>query len=53
MWSDKTKMKLFDINVTQHVWWGKNAELHPKNIIPTVKHAVGNIMLKKTGLDIG
>ncbi|CDQ99879.1 unnamed protein product, partial [Oncorhynchus mykiss] len=27
------------------VWRTKNAELHPKNTIPTVKHGSGNIML--------
>ncbi len=27
------------------VWRRKNAELHPKNTIPTVKHGGGNIML--------
>ncbi|CDQ98909.1 unnamed protein product, partial [Oncorhynchus mykiss] len=27
------------------VWRTKNAELHPKNTIPTVKHGGGNIML--------
>ncbi len=32
---------------TRHsrVWRRKNAELHPKNTIPTVKHGGGNIML--------
>ncbi|KAG9350572.1 hypothetical protein JZ751_024461 [Albula glossodonta] len=29
----------------ENVIWRKNAELHPKNIIPTVKHGGGNIML--------
>ncbi|KAK3535617.1 hypothetical protein QTP70_017810, partial [Hemibagrus guttatus] len=29
----------------ENVIWRKNAELHPKNTIPTVKHGGGNIML--------
>ncbi len=29
----------------RRVWRRKNAELHPKNTIPTVKHGGGNIML--------
>ncbi len=32
-------------NSTCRVWRRKNAELHPKNTIPTVKHGGGNIML--------
>ena len=37
-WSDETKIEF-------RVWRRKNAELHPKNTIPTVKHGGGNIML--------
>ncbi|KAG1930995.1 hypothetical protein F2P79_021976 [Pimephales promelas] len=29
----------------ENIMWKKNAELHPKNTIPTVKHGGGNIML--------
>uniref|UniRef100_A0AAZ3Q4J5 Transposase Tc1-like domain-containing protein n=1 Tax=Oncorhynchus tshawytscha TaxID=74940 RepID=A0AAZ3Q4J5_ONCTS len=43
--SDETKIELFGKNSTRHVWRTKNAELHPKNTIPTVKHGGGNIML--------
>uniref|UniRef100_A0A8C7N1U6 Transposase n=1 Tax=Oncorhynchus kisutch TaxID=8019 RepID=A0A8C7N1U6_ONCKI len=32
-------------NSIRRVWRTKNAELHPKNTIPTVKHGGGNIML--------
>ncbi len=32
-------------NTLRCVWRRKNAELHPKNTIPTVKHGGGNIML--------
>ncbi len=38
-------MELFGKNSTCRVWRRKNAELHPKNTIPTVKHGGGNIML--------
>ncbi len=44
IWSDETKIKLFGKNSTCRVWRRKNAELHPKNTIPTVKHGGGNIM---------
>ncbi len=45
IWSDETKIELFGKNSTCCVWRRKNAELHPKNTIPTVKHGGGNIML--------
>ncbi|KAK3558597.1 hypothetical protein QTP86_021668, partial [Hemibagrus guttatus] len=45
IWSDETKIELFAKNSTCRVWRRKNAELHPKNTIPTVKHGGGNIML--------
>ncbi|KAI4904858.1 hypothetical protein NFI96_018244, partial [Prochilodus magdalenae] len=45
IWSDETKVELFGKNTTRRVWRKVNAELHPKNTIPTVKHGGGNIML--------
>ncbi len=42
LWSDETKIQLFGINSTSHVWRRRN---DPKNTIPTVKHGGGNIML--------
>ncbi|KAK3553551.1 hypothetical protein QTP70_004577 [Hemibagrus guttatus] len=45
IWSDETKIELFGKNSTCGVWRRKNAELHPKNTVPTVKHGGGNIML--------
>ncbi len=38
IWSDETKIELFGKSSTCRVWRRKNAELHPKNTIPTVKH---------------
>jgi len=34
MWSDETKIELFGLNSTRHVW-RKKAEYNPKNTIPT------------------
>ncbi|KAI4872079.1 hypothetical protein NFI96_008296 [Prochilodus magdalenae] len=45
MWSDETKIELFGLNSTRHVWRKKNDEYNPKNTIPTVKHGGGNIIL--------
>ena len=42
MWSDETKIELYDINSTRRVWRNRNAEYNPKNTIPTVKHGGGN-----------
>uniref|UniRef100_A0A8C7D817 Tc1-like transposase DDE domain-containing protein n=1 Tax=Oncorhynchus kisutch TaxID=8019 RepID=A0A8C7D817_ONCKI len=41
--SKDTRNKIEDLH--QNVIWRKNAELHPKNTIPTVKDGGGNIML--------
>ncbi|CAJ0952984.1 unnamed protein product [Ranitomeya imitator] len=43
--SDETKVKLFGRNKISRVWRRQNAELHPKNTMPTVKHGRGNIMI--------
>ena len=45
IWSDETNVELFGRNTTRRVWSRENAELQPKNTIPTVKHGGGNIML--------
>jgi len=45
IWSDETKIELFDKNSNCRVWRKKKTELYPKNTIPTVKHGGGNIML--------
>ena len=44
MWSEGTKIELFDINSTRLVWRKRNAEYNPKNTILTVKHGGGNLM---------
>ncbi len=44
LWSGETKIELFGINSTRRVWRKRNADYHPKNTIPTVKHGGGNIM---------
>lgn len=38
MWSDETNVEVFGTNSICHDWRETNAELHPKNTIPTVKH---------------
>ncbi len=43
LWSDETKIELFGINSTLHVWRRRNAAYDSKNTIPTVKHGGGNI----------
>ncbi|TWW59225.1 Transposable element [Takifugu flavidus] len=56
LWSDETKIELFGLNSTHHVWRKKNAAYDPRNTVPTVKHGGGNIMFwgcftaKGTGL---
>ncbi|KAI4889011.1 hypothetical protein NFI96_026972, partial [Prochilodus magdalenae] len=56
VWSDETKIELFGLNSTRHVWRKKNAAYDPKNTVPTVKHGGGSIMFwgcfsaKGTGL---
>uniref|UniRef100_A0AAZ3QST6 Transposase Tc1-like domain-containing protein n=1 Tax=Oncorhynchus tshawytscha TaxID=74940 RepID=A0AAZ3QST6_ONCTS len=41
IWSHETKIELFGKNSTRCVWRTKNAELHPKNIIPTAQTVSG------------
>ncbi len=41
LWSDETKIQLFDINSMRRVWRRRNAAYDPKNTIPTVKHGGG------------
>ena len=41
LWSDETKIELFD----HHVWRKPNTSHHPENTISTVKHGGGSFML--------
>jgi hypothetical protein len=43
--SDETKIKLFGHNDHRYVWRKRGDACKPKNIIPTVKHGGGSIML--------
>ncbi|KAG2469917.1 TCB1 transposase, partial [Polypterus senegalus] len=45
LWSDKTKIELFGVNVRRHVWRKPGTAHHHANTIPTVKHGGGSIML--------
>jgi hypothetical protein len=45
LWSDETKMELFDHQGKRYVWHNPNNSHHPENTIPTVKHGGGSIML--------
>ena len=45
LWSDETKIELFDGNSSRHVWRKKGTAYDPKNTIPTIKHGGGSIML--------
>jgi len=53
MWSDETKIELFVHNSTNRVLRKKNDVYHPKNIVPTVKHGGGCIMIWKCLRDFG
>ncbi|MGH0167546.1 UNVERIFIED_CONTAM: hypothetical protein FKN15_053097 [Acipenser sinensis] len=45
LWSHETKIELFCLNSKHYVWRKPNTAHHPVNIIPTVKHGGGSIML--------
>ncbi|KAG2468235.1 TCB1 transposase, partial [Polypterus senegalus] len=45
LWSDETKIELFDVNARCHVWRKPGTAYHLANTIPTVKHGGGSIML--------
>ena len=45
LWSDETKIELFGHQGKRYVWHKPNTSHHPENIIPTVKHGGGSIML--------
>ena len=43
--SDKTKIRLFDLNAKHHVWRKPGTTHHLPNTISSVNHGSGNIML--------
>ena len=45
LWSDETKLELFGHMDAACVWRSKGEAYNPKNMVPTVKHGGGNIML--------
>ncbi|KAG2462272.1 TCB1 transposase, partial [Polypterus senegalus] len=45
LWSDETKIELFDVNARRHVWRKPGTAHHQANTISTVKRGGGSIML--------
>lgn len=45
LWTDETKINLFGSDRGSFVWRKKNEALKPRNLIPTVKHGGGSIMV--------
>ncbi len=45
LWSDETKVELFGRCVSHYIWRKTNTAFHKKNIIPTVKHGGGSVMV--------
>ncbi len=45
LWTDETKVELFGRCVSRYIWRKTNTGFHKKNIIPTVKHGGGSVMV--------
>ncbi len=45
LWTDETKVELFGKCVSHYIWRKTNTAFHKKNIIPTVKHGGGSVMV--------
>lgn len=45
IWSDESKFTIFGSGTKRIVWRKQNEELNPKNLIPTVKHGAGSVMV--------
>ncbi len=45
LWSDESKINLFGADGSHKVWRKPNEALKPRNLIPTVKHGGGSIMV--------
>ena len=45
LWSDETKVNLFGSDGVQHIWRRAGDEYADKNVVPTVKHGDGSLMV--------
>ena len=45
LWTDETKVELFGRCASRYIWRKTNTAFHKKNIIPTVKHGGGSVMV--------
>ena len=45
LWTNATKVELFGSCVSRYIWCKTNTAFHKKNIIPTVKHGGGSVMI--------
>lgn len=45
LWTDETKVELFGRCVSRYIWRKSNTAFQKKNIIPTVKHGGGSVMV--------
>ncbi len=45
LWSDESKVNLFDSDGVQHVWRRPGEEYHENFALPTIKHSGGSIMV--------
>lgn len=45
IFSDESKFNIFGSDGRQMVWRQKNCELQPKNLVPTVKHGGGSVLV--------
>ena len=45
LWTDESKVELFGRHGPRYVWRKPNTAFHSKNLIPTVKHGGGSVMV--------
>ena len=45
LWTDESKVELFGLNEKCYVWRKPNTAFEQKNLIPTVKHGGGSVMV--------
>lgn len=45
IFTDESKFEIFGGGRKQKIWRLKNEEMHPKNLLPTVKHGGGSVMV--------